>query len=278
MLKQLESMNDIKLICCDIDGTLVRDDKSLSDENVRWIQRAVKEKNVRFTIVSGRMYSAVIHFYSTLGVRGPASCINGALLYDSDGNVIGDHRISIDIAERIYRVAREFPIEMLLIAGNTWYTEKHDGFLYSVKLPIYRQDSVIADLGSLIRSEEANKILFMSQDANLLESLRAEIRKEIAPSDASFYYGNDFLELMPGGVNKGTAIDDLSAYYGIDKSEIMALGDDFNDIEMLSKAGFSIAMGNASDVVKSAARYVTDANENDGVARAIERFYPSMRG
>lgn len=271
-------MNDIKLICCDIDGTLIRDDKSLSEENIRWIQRAVKEKNVRFTIVSGRMYSAVIHFYGTIGVKGPASCINGALLYDSDGNVIGDHRITIDIAERIYRIARDFHIDMLMIADNRWYTEKHEGFLYSAKLPIYRQDSILADLGTLIKSEEANKILFMSPDPHLLDSLRAEIRKEIAPSDASFYYGNDFLELMPGGVNKGTAIDDLSSYYGIDKSEIMALGDDFNDIEMLSKTGYSIAMGNAADTVKSSAHYTTDTNEADGVARAIERFFPYMRG
>lgn len=266
-------MNDIKLICCDIDGTLIRNDKSLSDENIRWIERVVREKDVKFTIVSGRMYSAVIHFYDTLGVKGPASCLNGALLYDQDGNVISDHRIPKSIAETVYKVSRDFPIDMLLITGNTWYTEKHDGYLYSEKLPIYRQDSIIDDLEAHIRNEEVNKILFMSPDHDLLSSLRNAIRNDVSDSDASFYYGCNFLELMPGSVNKGTAIDDLSLYYGIPKSEIMAIGDDFNDLEMLSKAGYSVAMGNASDAVKSKARYVTASNESDGVAKAIERFF-----
>ena len=266
-------MNDIKLICCDIDGTLVRDDKSLSSENIRWVQRVVREKGVRFTIVSGRMYSAVIHFYDTLGIRGPASCINGALLYDPDGNVISDHRIPMDIALLIYRISRDFPVDMLLITGNRWYTESHEGYLYSQKLPIYRQESIIDRLGEHLRKEEVNKILFMSPDPVLIDSLRAGIRKEVSERDASFYYGSNFLELMPGGISKGSAIDDLSEYYGIPESDIMAIGDDFNDVEMLSRAGFSVAMGNADDSVKKAARYVTSCNGEDGVAKAIERFF-----
>ena len=78
---------------------------------------------------------------------------------------------------------------------------------------------------------------------------------------------------MPPRVNKGSAIDDISRYLNIDKSEITAIGDDYNDKEMLEKAGFSFAMGNAPDVIKNSARFITDTNENDGVAKAIERVF-----
>ncbi len=265
-------MDDIKLICCDIDGTLVRQDKSLSDENIKWIQRVVREKDVKFTIVSGRMYSSIVHFYNTIGIKCLASCLNGALLYDEDGNIIKDHRIEENVANHIYHISKDFSVAMLVIIGNEWYTECHEGFLYSEKLPIYRKPSIIENLENLLEREKVNKILFMSQEKIQIDNLREKIMKEIS-KDASFYYGNNFLEIMPRGINKGTAIDDLSSYYDIDKSEIMALGDDLNDLEMLSKAGYSVAMANATEEAKKVAKYLTQTNENDGVARAIARFF-----
>ena len=81
---------EVKVICCDIDGTLVRDDKTLSAENIKWIRKAVEEKGIPFTLVSGRMYNGVKPFYEALGISGPLSCYNGGTLYDSEGNIVGD--------------------------------------------------------------------------------------------------------------------------------------------------------------------------------------------
>ena len=74
--------------------------------------------------------------------------------------------------------------------------------------------------------------------------------------------GNDY--------DKGTAIDALGTYYGVDKSCIMAIGDDYNDVPMLQKAGISVAMENSVPEAKAVARYITDTNENDGVAKIIK--------
>jgi hydroxymethylpyrimidine pyrophosphatase-like HAD family hydrolase len=77
---------------------------------------------------------------------------------------------------------------------------------------------------------------------------------------------------MTSGYDKGTAIDALSAYYTVEKSNIMAIGDDYNDIPMLQEAGISVAVENAVPEAKAVARYITDTNNNDGVAKIIKRL------
>ncbi len=267
-------MADIRLICCDIDGTLVRNDKTLSEESIRWIRAVCDECGVHFVIVTGRMYSAIKPYYEALGIEGPASCINGCLLFDSEGRIISDHRLPVPVCEAILPVARESGAEMLAIAGDTWFTESQEGYLYASKLPLYRQESVLCSFDETLSSAAMNKLLFMSGERDRLAMLEDGIRSLFSnPDEVTYYQGPDFLEIMPGGISKGTGIDDLGAWYGLDPSRIMAIGDDINDIEMIGKAGIGIAMGNALEQVKAVSDYVTLANEEDGVAYAIRHFF-----
>lgn len=259
-----------KLICSDVDGTLLRDDKSFSERNKETIKRVINERGIKFMIVTGRMYSAIAEFYNELGVDGIASCLNGALLYEN-GKIIISHKIDRDVALGVYKLSKQFGLDMISINDDLWYSENHSGFLYETKRPIYRKDSILSDFNSLLKSVDMNKLLFMSEDKEKLKALRTSLMERY--KDATYYYSDDFLEIMPPHVNKGSAIDDISRYLNIDKSEIMAIGDDYNDKEMLEKAGFSFAMGNAPDIIKNSARFITDTNENDGVAKAIERVF-----
>lgn len=266
-------MNSVKIICCDIDGTLVRDDKSLSEENKYWIKRAVDEKGVRFVIVSGRIPSALKKYNELLEINGLTSCINGTYLIDESGNAIVSHTFTKDVSDVIISVKEKYNAEMLCAAGNTWFTEKHDGYLYGKKLPIYAQESILGNPRDVIKEYGINKFLFMDKSREKLVAIEDEIKSRLTScSDASFYPGSDFLEIMPGGVNKGTSVDDLINYYHIDRSSLMALGDDINDIEMIQKAGIGVAMGNALDCVKAVADDITDTNENDGVAKAVQKY------
>ena len=122
----------------------------------------------------------------------------------------------------------------------------------------------------LLKKFDTNKVIFMSKDDSVLENVRQEILRTIDPSKVTLYRSGDFLEVMASGYDKGSAIDALSRHYGIDSAHIMALGDDYNDIPMLRKAGYSVE--NAVPEVKAAARYITDTNNNDGVAKAIKRY------
>ena len=266
-------MEQVKVICCDIDGTLVRDDKSLSEENKYWIKKAVQERGVEFTLVSGRMYNGVRPFYDLLGIAGPISCYNGASLYDSDGHIVEEHRVPHDISMKVLEVQRQSGVPLILFNDQKWYLQEQDNYVHPKKLKVYQTECIEGDFTQLLSEFDTNKLLFMTADNAKLDEVESILRgMGLAEGSLTFYRSADFLELMPYGVNKGMAIDALARHFKIPTSQIMAIGDDYNDIEMLQRAGFSVAMGNAVQPAKEAAKYITDTNMNDGVAKAIQHF------
>ena len=265
-------MSTVKIICCDIDGTLVRNDKSLSDENIRWIHRAVHEAGVHFCLVSGRMITGVRPFYEKMGIIGPVSCYNGGMLLDEQGNIVDDHRVPHELALRWLALRDKYKLDTIIFDGMTWYLETKDCYAYKPKVKIYECDCQVGIFTELLNRFDTNKVLFMSPDRSVLDAAMEEVKRITSPGEVFIYRNADFLEIMGGDYDKGTAIDALSAYYGVEKADIMAIGDDYNDVPMLQKAGFSVAMENSVPEAKAVARYITDTNENDGVAKIIKRL------
>ena len=277
----IQTMNDaheeVKVICCDIDGTLVRDDKSLSEENMEWIRKAVAERNVAFTLVSGRMYNGVRPFYDMLGISGPISCYNGGTLYDDEGNIVEDHRIPHETALKLVEIQRRSKVGMILFNDRKWYLEKLDNYIYPHKRKIYLSECETGSFDRFLGQFDSNKILFMSPSDSDLDRVQAMVKEAGLFEDAlTPYRAEHCLELIPASVNKGLAIEALSRHFGVPCANIMALGDDTNDIEMLKTAGISVAMGNAVPAAKQAARFETCTNNENGVAKAIQRFVFGM--
>ena len=262
---------DVKVICCDIDGTLVRDDKSLSEENIRWIHRAVHEAGVHFTLVSGRMVNGVRPFYERMGITGPVSCYNGGTLVDENGRIVDEHRMPHDIAMALMDVRDRNKADAVIFDGMRWFLETRDSYPYPQKRKVYESDCETGVFRELLQQFDTNKVIFLSPDKKVLDDVDADIRRTIDTSRISFYRNADFLEIMASGYDKGSAIDALARYYDIDYSHIMALGDDYNDVPMLKKAGISVAMENSVPEAKAVAKYITDTNNNDGVAKAIKK-------
>ena len=263
---------DVKVICCDIDGTLVRDDKSLSEENIRWIHRAVHEAGVHFTLVSGRMVNGVRPFYERMGITGPVSCYNGGTLVDENGRIVDEHRMPHDIAMALMDVRDRNKADAVIFDGMRWFLETRDCYPYPQKRKVYESDCETGVFRELLQQFDTNKVIFLSPDKKVLDDVDADIRRTIDTSRISFYRNADFLEIMASGYDKGSAIDALVRYYDIDYSHIMALGDDYNDVPMLKKAGISVAMENSVPEAKAVAKYITDTNNNDGVAKAIKKL------
>jgi hypothetical protein len=115
-------------------------------------------------------------------------------------------------------------------------------------------------------------MIFLSPDKDVLDSLLAEIKAKIDSSRCTVYRSGDFIEIMPSGYDKSSAVDALAKLFNVSLSQIMALGDDYNDTNMLKRAGCSVAMGNAVEEAKQVAKYITDTNNNDGVAKAIKKY------
>lgn len=260
-----------KIICLDIDGTFLKDDKSVSEENLIAIKRVVKERGVLFCFISGRIYSAITPYYDILGLRGVTSALNGALFLDERGRIVHSREIKPSVVVDICRIAEECKIDLAVISNLDWFTETKDSYLYRKKRELYRKDAIMLPLLEVARERAINKILSVGEDKIALSRFLKELKREI--EDATIYFGDNFIEIMPFGVNKGLGLDDISTYLGIDKDEIMAIGDDYNDIPMLKKAAFSFAMANSKDEIKRSARYLTDTNNNSGVAKAIKSIF-----
>ena len=265
-------MSDIKVICCDIDGTLVRDDKSLSEENIKWIHKAVSEKGVHFTLVSGRPVNGVLPFYKKMGITGPVSCFNGGTLVDENGNIVDDHRMGTDLALELLSLGEQRDVDIVIFDGMKWYLKTRDCYCYALKRKVYESDCGTGNLRELLGQFETNKMIFLSPDKDVLDSLLAEIKAKIDPSRCTVYRSGDFIEIMPSGYDKSSAVDALAKLFNVSLSQIMALGDDYNDTNMLKRAGCSVAMGNAVEEAKQVAKYITDTNNNDGVAKAIKKY------
>ncbi|MBR2282681.1 MAG: HAD family hydrolase, partial [Spirochaetales bacterium] len=229
--------NKVKAICCDIDGTLVKDDKSLSEENIRWIRNAYNA-GVHFTLVSGRPVTGVRPFYERMEITGPVSCFNGGTMVDEDSTIIDDHRMDhstastlIDIRER----NQDESLDMILFDGMDWYLERRNSYCYAIKRRIYNCECGVGRFRELIDRFDTNKVVFLSPKPEKLAAIVQDIRESLDVSKLTLYRSGDFLEVMVSGYDKGSAIDALARHYGIGNSEIMAIGDDYNDIPMLKK-------------------------------------------
>jgi len=265
---------NIEILCCDIDGTLVRDDKSLSEENKYWIRRLVKEKGVKFVLVSGRLLAAMKGFNEAIGIKEAVSCYNGCSFYNEDYKLIYEHRLSTEIANKILAVSRKVGMELVFFDDTDWIIEDMNSFVYEQKLPLYMCPPVICPFEKFLEKKQTNKIIALDKDSKKIKNFKEELRKVgIDEKNTTLYLTNTFFEVMPKGYSKGTAIEDLSKYYKVDKSKIMAIGDDYNDIEMLKMAGLSIGMGNSVPEVKEIVDWITDTNMNDGVAKAIQKYF-----
>ncbi len=265
--------HEIKVICCDVDGTLVTDEKKIMPEVKRWVQVAVNRKNVKFVIVSGRMLSGIRHYYDELGITGPVSAFNGNALYDEEDRLVADHRVSGKIARRVIDASRRVSIPLIFFDNCTWYMEKYDEYTINHKTPIYLSDCVFSDFDILCEKKLSNKFLAMTPDNNLIDRFVSELEKEgIDCNTVNFYRGKDFIEIMGRDFTKGNAVDDVSRFFNVPCENIMAIGDDYNDVPMLERAGLAVAMGNAVDEAKKVSDFITSTNEDGGVAKAIERF------
>lgn len=262
-----------KMICCDVDGTLLNDDKKIPLRNIEYIKKAIKDRGTIFSIVSGRMPSGVYRFYDEMGIEGPFSCYNGCLVCNDKRQIIEEYRMDKHIVSLILDSLEELNIEGVLFDNDTWYIEKENSYAFNRRFKHYNSYPKICSFRKANIEFNTNKILAVSPDPEKLKQLENRIKeKGINESEATFYRSETFFEVMPYGINKGVSLDLLAKYYNIGLDEILAIGDDYNDFEMLQKAGCGVAMANSVPEAFDFADVTVCSNNDGGVAEAIDRF------
>lgn len=268
----------IKGIFCDMDGTLLMSDHTISEENKAAIL-AAQDTGVKFHLATGRIYPAAKMYAKQLGITNPLVCCNGAIVVDPVNDAtLAEFPLSNESLRELIRICREADVYFHFYNKNTIFAEKYERIIkyfseLSMSLPederIYTE--VVPDsMEVLERGFPLYKLgIYYSgtpEDDALVERLCA------VPGVQGFKSLATMVDFMAVGVDKGKGIAEVTRMNGWEPEEVMAIGDNENDIGMIRYAGIGVAMDNAVDSLKDAADAVVACNMTHGVADAIGRF------
>ena len=262
---------NFKILCSDLDGTLLSTKSDVSDFTISEIARI--RETTRIILVSARMPQSMTYLQARLGISNqPIICYNGALVLDGD-NEIFSKAIDFEILVEVYRLSEIHEIKLGLYYKQEWYVEEiservEKEINYTRTTPKFRSTSeTLKDWKE--RNISAHKIMLMatktSADA-IFPILADQLSNQI-----HIYRSNDTLiEIAPKSVSKLSAIQSVLS---LDESltDVISFGDNYNDMQMLQHSGCGVAVGNAREELKSIANHVTLKNTEHGVAHFIQQ-------
>lgn len=259
-----------KLIALDIDGTVLDKNKSISERTVNTIKKVI-EAGVKVTFSTGRPIMGVRKLIRLFNIDVPVITYNGAaVVHPKTEEILFSRNLPSDDARKIWDMGLERDATMCIWSGNRLYGNKLDFRINEYKKLSGIEPKVVTDFEELV-AQGIPKILWTDdkeRSARWSEEFKAVHFTETTVCSSNAY----FTELFNANVSKGAALSFVADYLGIPMSETMAFGDAMNDIPMIEAAGMGVAMGNAYDVVKEKADFVTLTNNEDGVAAALEKL------
>ena len=272
----LKTTADIRLLVLDLDGTIVDGSNRLRDSVTQAIGSA-QRRGVAVALATGRLYQNSLHAHNSIGSTLPLICYEGALIREPKTEVVHRHwplepsavAQVLDYAEQLNlngRVSVQFYVQNDLYVSNL--NDASTKFFQGSKLdPI-----VVSDLRQLL-DRATTEVIVLSDEFEVIARLAGLMNNSNSRIRVKEYKSMAFLEMYHPDVNKRLAVSYLAEeIMSLRPENVMAIGDDFTDIEMLQYAGIGVAMGNAPLEVRAAADWVTTTFEEDGAARAIDRW------
>ena len=260
----------IKLLACDLDGTLLRGDLSISGRTVRSLKEAMA-KGLKFAFATGRMFMSARQFSEAMGLDIPIICCIGSLIKrSSDGEVLYYKTFDSDMGERIVDflwnndvIFQSYSKDEMLVPAYSphveWYSSR-----YGVACKV---SSNLDDF----KAYPPAKIMVI-EPPDRIEGVRSAILSEFKEGVKTMRSDVNMMEVMAGESSKGVALNYLAEMLDIGVDETMAVGDSENDLDMLLRCGHPVVVANAMDSLKKVAKMFVSSNEEDGVAEAIERY------
>jgi Cof subfamily protein (haloacid dehalogenase superfamily) len=260
----------ISAIVSDVDGTLVTNDKQLTDRT-RAAVAAIRKAGIPFSIISSRPPRGIASLMKALGIDRPSAGFNGGVVVAPDLSVLKQHLISPETARRTVDFLAGREVDTWVFSGQDWLLQNEAGpHVEHEANTVGFPPIVVAEFGNAL--DTAAKIVGVSRNHDFLtgcELALAELMGDAATVVRSQLY---YLDTTDRLANKGVGLLELAKLVGVPPSEVAVIGDGGNDVTMFEQAGLSIAMGNAQPAVKAEAHFVTASNSEDGFAEAVERF------
>jgi Cof subfamily protein (haloacid dehalogenase superfamily) len=273
----LPDSKNIQLLVLDIDGTIAGESNQVSAPVLKAIQ-AAQSRGVQVAIATGRMYCSALRFHQSIGSKLPLVAYQGALIKNTTTEQV--HRHLPMSKEAAFKLLDYFEKEELRQSLSIHFYINDQLYVREItpETQLYCDRSgveafAVGDLRQVL-SSAPTKILALSHNTELIDQLLSALRQHYTPAELYFTKSvATFFEAANPLVNKGTAVRYLAEeILGLKAVNVMAIGDNFNDVEMIEYAGVGVAMGNAPEEVQAFAQWVAPDVEADGVAAAIEQF------
>jgi Cof subfamily protein (haloacid dehalogenase superfamily) len=282
----------IKLIATDMDGTLLNAAHEISEENIQAIEYA-QSQGITVVIATGRAFYEANTPIAQTDLKLPYICLNGAEVRDESFNISSTSNLNRELIDRITDVLNRESIYYQIYTNIGIYTENPQRDL-DIYIDIAERAGQQADVekikagiqkridnGTLkvvdnydkikdTPGEIVMKILAFDSDLEKIDRVSEELAQSGSLAVSSSSRGN--IEITHADAQKGIALQTIADRLQVDMSDVMSIGDNLNDVSMLERAGYSVAMANATDEVKATAKFETESNENSGVGKAIMKL------
>jgi len=275
----LASSPGIRLVCSDVDGTLLTPAHEVTERTVATVFRAMDI--VPFFACTGRGRSGAYHALGAIGDRlrresAGGVFLNGLVAYAPGGELILDTRLPPAVVLDVADFAAEHSAALTAFSGDRVLTAERDE--WTDLLVTYRDPTpeVVGSWPFIAAEEPVNKLIILA-DRSRVAALRPLLAARLGSSATITQAVPEMLEVLPAGGSKGVGVAALLKHIGMPAELVLAMGDAENDLGMLELAGVSVAMGNAADEVKRVAQHVTAANDADGAALALEHHLLTAR-
>lgn len=260
----------VRLVAIDLDDTLLTDEIEIPPGAVEAVARA-RADGVHVVIATGRMFPAAQPFAKQLGLDTPLITYNGAMVKTIEDELLFHHPVPQELALEVldFAEANDWAVQCYF-NDRLYVPEITSGVIYYTELAGVPAQST-ERMRELVTESAPTKMLGIGspeQTTQRARSLQARFGEQLAVTISKPSY----VEVLRPGVSKASALAEVATRLGVEQSETLAIGDSFNDLEMLQWAGIGVAMGNGHPDIRQLADYVVSSNNEEGVAEAIERF------
>lgn len=265
----------IKLIALDIDQTLLNSQSKITEDTKLALQKALQQ-GIKIVLCSGRPLAGVSPFLKELGVSSDEQYVityNGALIETVSGKILSRQILTNADYRRIVKYVNDNDMQYYVLDDDSnVYTSNHDINRIAVVQAWENSAGIfVREPDELASDFEIAKAAIVGEKETL-DQYEQAVKDEFADEYYVVRAGANFIEIMHPEVNKGEGLTTLADILHLSSDEIMAFGDEKNDLPMFDFVGSAVAMGNGSDIAKEHAKYVTDTNDNDGIAKALKKY------
>jgi hypothetical protein len=255
----------------DLDNTLLNNEHQISQLN-RDVIKKVQTKGIEVIIATGRMYVSARPYINELTLKTEAIVYNGAMVKDITSGQVKYHKpLDKNIARVIIKDLKREGLHINLYQHDKLYVDQDNEHKKRYEEVSGVQAQIVDNLVEL-DFDDPTKLLIIEDDSDkhkyYQKYLREKYGNKIDVTESTKY----FIEVGAKDVNKGKTLQQISQDKGIKQEEVMAIGDSFNDIEMLKYAGTAIAMENAAEAVKKTADIIAPHHAEDGVAKILDKL------